>query len=76
VDSSLRIIGRCHLEPRRSIYIVEVGERFFLIGVGDGPVNLLAELDKVSFAKPEQNLENKTVRFHEVMARLLRRRGR
>jgi flagellar biogenesis protein FliO len=42
---ALRVVARLALEPRRSIYLVEACGRFLLIGVGDGPLSVLAELD-------------------------------
>lgn len=44
----IRVRGRCTLEPRRSLYLVETGGRCFLIGVGDGPIGLVAEIDQAS----------------------------
>lgn len=41
----LQVIARCPLEPRRSVYLVSAAGRCFLVGVGDGPMALLAELD-------------------------------
>src|SRR5207237_8035165 len=41
----LQVLARCPLEPRRSVYLVEAAGRCFLIGVGDGPMALLAEVD-------------------------------
>src|SRR5689334_2625023 len=42
---AVRVLARCPLEPRRSVYLVETAGRCFLIGVGDGPMALLAEVD-------------------------------
>jgi flagellar biogenesis protein FliO len=47
-DDSIRILGRCLLEPRRTVYLIAAGGRCFLVGVGDGPMSLLAELDESS----------------------------
>jgi flagellar biosynthetic protein FliO len=41
----VKIVARCPLEPRRSLYLVETAGRRFLIGVGDGPMSMLAEVD-------------------------------
>jgi flagellar biosynthetic protein FliO len=51
----LQVLARCPLEPRRSVYVIEAGGRCFLVGVGDGPMALLAELDAaaVKAALPE-----------------------
>jgi flagellar biogenesis protein FliO len=40
----IRIVARCPLEPRRSLYLVETAGRFFLLGVGEGPLTMLADL--------------------------------
>jgi flagellar biosynthetic protein FliO len=54
-DGPLQVIARCPLEPRRSVYVVQAAGRCFLVGVGDGPMSLLAELDPVAVkaASPE-----------------------
>ena len=41
----MKVIARCPLEPRRSVYVIEAAGRSFLIGVGEGPMTVLAELD-------------------------------
>jgi flagellar biogenesis protein FliO len=41
----IKVIARCPLEPRRSLYIVEAAGRHLLIGVGEGAPSALAELD-------------------------------
>ena len=45
VSGAIRIVARCPLEPRRSVYAIEAAGRCFLIGVGEGPMSVLAELD-------------------------------
>ena len=44
-SGAIRVVARCPLEPRRSVYVIEAAGRCFLVGVGDGPMALLAELD-------------------------------
>jgi flagellar biosynthetic protein FliO len=41
----MRVVGRLGIEPRRSLVLVEAGGRRFLVGVGEGPMTLLAELE-------------------------------
>ncbi len=43
--AGMRVVGRLTLEPRRSIYLVEVGGRCFMVGVGDGPMTMLGEVE-------------------------------
>jgi flagellar biosynthetic protein FliO len=68
---AIKILARCPLEPRRSVYLIETGGRCFLVGVGDGPMSLLAEVDrdKVSTAATEAP----PGKFGEVLARVLAR---
>ena len=58
------------LEPRRSVFVIETAGRCFLVGVGDGPMALLAELDADKLPKPQ---ESAGTRFTDVLARVLRR---
>src|SRR5579871_1799947 len=41
---ALRVVARLTLEPRRAVYVVAAGGKFLLVGVGDGPMAVLAEL--------------------------------
>ncbi|HEX3696457.1 MAG TPA: flagellar biosynthetic protein FliO [Polyangia bacterium] len=44
-SGAVRVLARCPLEPRRAVYLIEAAGRCFLVGVGDGPMSLLAEVD-------------------------------
>ena len=44
--AGMRVVGKLALEPRRAIYMIEVGGRCFLVGVGDGPMTLLSEVER------------------------------
>ena len=73
-SGAIRVLARCSLEPRRSVYVIETAGRCFLVGVGDGPMALLAELDAdkvkvlVGTGSP--------LRFGDVLARALGRRSK
>jgi flagellar biosynthetic protein FliO len=73
-DGAIRVLGRCPLEPRRSVYLLEVGGRCFLVGVGDGPMSLLAELDRA--ALPAVTPGRTGAPFADILGKLLRRGGR
>jgi flagellar biosynthetic protein FliO len=70
----LRVVARCSLEPRRSVYLVSAGSRCFLVGVGDGPMSLLAEIDPKDMPEnaPESGVNAKT-RFADVLSRVVSR---
>lgn len=44
--AGMRVLGRLALEPRRSLYLVEIGGRCFVVGVGDGPMAMLGEVER------------------------------
>jgi flagellar biogenesis protein FliO len=46
VTAGMRVVGRLALEPRRSIYLVEIGARCFVVGVGEGPMAMLGEVER------------------------------
>ena len=73
-DGPLQVIAHCSLEPRRSAYIVEAAGRCFLIGVGDGPMALLAELDADAVkAAQRAPVPLPGGGFAEALARVLKR---
>src|SRR5512140_1063348 len=69
-DGVVRVVSRCTLEPRRSVYVVAAGGRCFLIGVGDGPISLLAELDEASLPAPPA-IPAGTGAFDQLILKLL-----
>jgi flagellar biogenesis protein FliO len=75
-DDCIRVRGRCFLEPRRSVYVIETGGRCFLVGVGEGAMSLLAEIDKEAIPSPPAGGDKSTSPFGDVLARVLRRHGR
>lgn len=69
-SGAIRVVARCPLEPRRSVFVIETAGRCFLVGVGDGPMSLLAELEPDKLPKAP---EAAGARFADVLARLLGR---
>jgi flagellar protein FliO/FliZ len=45
-SSGIRLLSRLPLEPKRSLCVVEVAGRLFLIGCSETGVALISELDK------------------------------
>jgi len=50
----IKILDKIYLDSRRFLCLVKVGEKFFLLGVGDGGVNLIAEMEKVTALEGEE----------------------
>ncbi len=70
-SGAIRVVARCPLEPRRSVFVIETAGRCFLVGVGDGPMALLAELDADKL--PKLAARRAGTRFADVLARVLGR---
>jgi flagellar biosynthetic protein FliO len=71
-SGAIRVLARCPLEPRRSLYVIEAGGRCFLVGVGDGPMAMLAELDASALPK-ETPAPALWPRFADVLERVRKR---
>ncbi|MES1206093.1 MAG: flagellar biosynthetic protein FliO [Pseudomonadota bacterium] len=72
----IRVLARCPLEPRRSLYLVEAAGRCFLVGVGDGPMTMLAEVGAADMAAGAAPVALETGgRFVDVLARVRGRRA-
>jgi flagellar biogenesis protein FliO len=58
------------------VYLIEAGGRCFLVGVSDGPMSLLAELDRGTLACDGPQADRSGSTFADVLAKVLRRGGR
>lgn len=68
VSSRVKVLERAALDARRSLYLVEVGERVLLVGVGDGGAPaLITEVDPATL--PEATAKAR-VRFADVLKRM------
>ena len=70
----IRVLARCPLEPRRSLFLVETAGRCFLIGSGDSAMTMLAEVDPAevrALAPPGPAAGDS--RFAHILARVLGR---
>src|SRR6476469_4655186 len=73
-SGAVRVVARCPLEPRRSVYVIEAAGRCFLVGVGDGPMTVLAELEADKLKAATEAAAGSQLRFADVLARALGRR--
>ena len=49
-QSALKVVGKRTLEPRKSLYVVELGDRYILVGTGENQVNLIDHISADEFA--------------------------
>ena len=47
------VLGRYVLEPRKSLYLVNIGKRYLVIGTADHGINLITEVTKEEAEKGE-----------------------
>lgn len=72
--AGMRVLGRCQLEPRRSLYVIEIAGRCFVVGVGEGAPSLITELDRAALGEPPIVGEHAGSPFTTLWSKLLRRR--
>jgi flagellar biosynthetic protein FliO len=64
---NIRVIETMPLGPKRSLHIVEVGEKVFLVGSSDGGITLLSELDRASLTIPEKPAPRPRLKFLDFL---------
>jgi flagellar biogenesis protein FliO len=70
-NGPIELFGHLPLDGRRAIYLIKVGERVFIVGVGEGGFAKLGELPADELPAGTQR---KAPSFAEVLARSLARR--
>jgi flagellar protein FliO/FliZ len=62
----IKVVERVAMDARRSLYLVDVGGRLLLLGAGDGPMTLLAEIDAASLPPVP---ERRRLAFRDILSR-------
>lgn len=73
----IRVVARLPLEPRRTLYLIEVGGKTLLVGASEsGPLTTLAELDPTAVAGAVAAASGDTApgrrRFAEILGSMRR----
>jgi flagellar protein FliO/FliZ len=69
--SRLQLVERLSLEPRRTVQVVRAGSKVLLLGVADGQISLLTELDPRDWEKQETGAGPQAHSSREVFQRVL-----
>jgi flagellar biosynthetic protein FliO len=71
-DQLIKVIGRSYLTPKQSLYIVKLGLKYAILGVGENSVNLIKELstEEIDSLKP---VADKPKGFQEVLKSMLKK---
>jgi flagellar biogenesis protein FliO len=54
---ALKVVGRKQLEPRKSLYVVQIADRYILVGTGEQSVNLIDRISADEFALMSDEVE-------------------
>ncbi len=65
----VRVLARVPLEARQTLYVLEVGGKTLLVGAGDRPLSVLAELDSEEVAAATAN-QPRPATFRQILKRL------
>ena len=67
----MRVVARLVLEPRRSIYVVEIAGRHLVVGAAENGLTQLLELDADTVARLQQALAQESPRtsFKDILAK-------
>ena len=66
----VKVVARCPLDARRAVYLIETAGRCFLVGAGEGPMALLAEVDAAKGDLLAGSAVAPRGRFAEILARV------
>lgn len=58
-DRYFRVLGRYALEPRKALYLVTVGGRYFVLGAADHGISVISELSEQEVRDGESAGESK-----------------
>lgn len=81
-NSMVRVVDRVGLDPRKSLYVIEVAGRWLLIGASEAGVHLVSELDARSAEEAAEELERRRAApspsvqaFADRLARMMNKKG-
>jgi flagellar protein FliO/FliZ len=67
---TVRVLERVPIDQRKSLLVVEIQEKTYLLGSAEGQINILMELDREKILSQEPNV-SKQVSFSEILKKTL-----
>ena len=65
-NRTIRILERVPLDPKRSLLVVEVQDKVYLIGAAEGQINVMMELDREKMTAPTAAPQRRPT-FQEIL---------
>lgn len=72
-DQLIKVMGRSYLTPKQSLYIVKLGVKYAVLGVGENTVNLIKELSPEEVESLKPIAAEKPKSFQDVLKSMLRK---
>jgi flagellar biosynthetic protein FliO len=72
-DQLIKVIGRSYLTPKQSLYVVKLGAKYAVLGVGENTVNLIKELSAEEVESLGPTIVNKPKSFQDVLKSMLKK---
>jgi flagellar protein FliO/FliZ len=67
---TIRVLERVPIDQRKSLLVVEVQEKTYLLGSAEGQINILMELDRDKIFSQEANVSKQTS-FSDILRKTL-----
>ena len=67
---TVRIVERLPLDQKRSLLVVEIQEKFYLLGSAEGQINVLMELDREKMVAQPAAGGNKSKTFDDIFKKV------
>ncbi|MBC7643998.1 MAG: FliO/MopB family protein [Thermoleophilia bacterium] len=67
--SQLKVVGKRILEPKKSLYVVEIGDRYVLVGTSENGVSLIDHITAEEFDGMSQKADAKVATTKTALAR-------
>lgn len=71
----VRILDRVPLDQKRSLLVVEIVDKVYLLASAEGQISILMELQREKVLVPETATDRKPAAFQDVLKRVLSRSG-
>lgn len=71
----VKVMERIPLDPKRTLFVVQVADEYLLLGGGEGAVSLLAKIDRETMEKIASDRANRPQALSPFLQKLLTRRG-
>lgn len=70
---TIRLLERVPIDQRKSLLVVEIQDKVYLIGSAEGQINILMELDREKALHEENAIAKPSASFSEILKKTLSR---